>query len=74
MANAAAGKINLTGEKILQIEEVLDLDTIENLRKNMGRYYKSKFKRYLFNMSKSNERKGKTKIWLNYYIKDFMEL
>jgi len=33
-SNAAAGKINLTREKILQIEEVLDLDTIENLRKN----------------------------------------
>jgi len=33
-SNAAAGKINLAEENILQIEEVLDLDTIKNLRKN----------------------------------------
>lgn len=32
-SNAAAGKIDLTGNQILQIEEILDLDTIKNLRK-----------------------------------------
>jgi aryl-alcohol dehydrogenase-like predicted oxidoreductase len=32
-SNAVAGKINLTGEQILQIEEIVDLDTIKNLRK-----------------------------------------
>jgi len=32
-SNAAAGKIKLTGDQILQIEQILDLDTIKNLRK-----------------------------------------
>ena len=32
-SNAAAGKIELSGEQILEVEKVLDLDTIKNLRK-----------------------------------------
>jgi 1-deoxyxylulose-5-phosphate synthase len=32
-SNAAAGRIELSGEQILEIEKILDLDTIKNLRK-----------------------------------------
>ncbi len=31
-SNAVAGKIDLTGDQVLQIEEILDLDILKNLR------------------------------------------